>query len=171
MNKTPVIEQFILQDDGVFPNSPHPVLVYRDALDIPLFFPATRVKNVFEKHGWSNSWDDGILHTHHYHSVTHEVLGIYEGETILLLGGPRGTKIKVEKGDVLVIPAGVAHKNIGCSIDFKCIGAYPNGKDFDIQLGKSGERPRTDKNIKKVPVPKKDPIYGKDGFLLEFWDV
>jgi uncharacterized protein YjlB len=64
----------------------------------------------------------------------------------------------------------VAHKNIGCSIDFKCIGAYPNGKDFDINLGKSGERPGTDKNIKKVPVPKKDPIYGKDGFLLQFWN-
>jgi uncharacterized protein YjlB len=41
------------------------------------------------------------------------------------------------KGDVLLIPAGVAHKNVGASIDFKCVGAYPGGKEFDINLGKS----------------------------------
>src|ERR1700760_578748 len=122
MNKARIIEQFVLQDDGVFPNSPLPVLLYREALDIPLFFPATHIRHVFEKHGWSNSWDDGILHTHHYHSVTHEVLGIYEGETILLLGGPRGKKIKVEKGDVVVIPAGVAHKNLGPADDVGVVG-------------------------------------------------
>ncbi len=105
----------------------------------------------------------------HYHSITHEVLGIYCGECHVSLGGDSGIQLFLEKGDVLLIPAGVAHKNIGASTDFKCIGAYPGGKDFDINLGKSGERPGTDKNIRKVPVPKLDPVYGKEGLLSRYW--
>jgi uncharacterized protein YjlB len=98
-------------------------------------------------------------------------MGIYSGDCHVLLGGDKGIQLLVEKGDVLLIPAGVAHKNIGATIDFKCIGAYPDGKDFDINLGKSGERPRTDHHIKKVPLPKKDPVYGRDACLSKYWKV
>jgi len=91
------------------------------------------------------------------------------GNAMLPLGGDSGIQIFIEKGDVLLIPAGVAHKNVGASLDFKCIGAYPHGMDFDINLGKSGERPGTDKNIRKVTVPKKDPLYGKEGCMNIYW--
>jgi hypothetical protein len=72
-------EKIVVQDDGIFPNSPLPALLYKAILDIPRLFPATYVKHLFEQNNWSNSWDSGIFEYHHYHSITHEVLGIYAG--------------------------------------------------------------------------------------------
>jgi uncharacterized protein YjlB len=162
------IQQFVLPDDGRFPNSKLPVLLYKGVLDIPFLFPAVYVKNLFEKNNWYNAWDYGIFEYHHYHSITHEVLGVYKRKTTLLLGGENGIKINIEKGDVLVIPAGVAHKNLGKENDVKVIGAYPNGKDYDMNYGKPGERPRTDQNIAAVPIPSTDPVSGFGG-LTEIW--
>src|ERR1700749_4869793 len=109
METQPVnIEQIVLQDDGIFPNSRLPVLHYKGVLDIPLLFPATHVQHLFEENGWSNSWDAGIFEYHHYHSITHEVLGIYSGSTTIQLGGEQGQKLTIEKGDVVIIPAGVS---------------------------------------------------------------
>ena len=163
------IEQIALQDDGVFPNSRHPALLYKSALDIPMLFPGTHVRHLFERNGWSNSWDEGTFQYHHYHSITHEVLGIYKGHTILQLGGLKGPKIFVEKGDVLIIPAGVAHKNQGAENSVGVIGAYPDGRDYDMNYGNPDERPGTDENIRKVPVPQTDPLFGKDGGLIKIW--
>ena len=146
-----------------------PVLLYKSVFQLPNEHSPGLMETVFEKNDWSNSWRNGIYTYNHYHSITHEVIGIYSGECHVALGGDSGIQILIEKGDVLVIPAGVAHKNVGASLDFKCIGAYPEGMDFDMNLGKSGERPGTDKNIKKVPIPKKDPLYGKEGCLWLYW--
>ena len=162
------IEQISLPDDGVFPNSHYPALLYKNVLDVPLLFPAAFVKKIFANHGWSNSWDAGIFEYHHYHSTTHEALGIYKGHTKVQLGGPAGKVIFIEKGDVLIIPAGVAHKNLGAENAVGTIGAYPNGRDYDMNYGKPGERPGTDQNIKKVPVPSGDPLGLKNG-LTQIW--
>jgi uncharacterized protein YjlB len=158
------IEQILLQDDGVFPNSRYPALLYKGALDIPVLFPGTYVRNLFEQNDWSNSWDAGIFEYHHYHSITHEVLGIYKGHTIVQLGGEKGPKLSIEKGDVLVIPAGVAYKN-----SVGVIGAYPGGRDYDMNYGKSGERSDTDINTNSVPIPKNDPLLGSDKGLIKLW--
>lgn len=168
-SQTANIEQIILQDDGIFPNSRYPALLYKGLLDIPMLFPAAHVKHLFEKNGWSNSWDARIFEYHHYHSLTHEVLGIYKGRTKLQLGGSNGPKIFVEKGDVLVIPAGVAHKNLSDENSVAVIGAYPDGRKYDMNYGKSGERPCTDENIKRVPVPDSDPVLGIKGGLTKIW--
>jgi uncharacterized protein YjlB len=163
------IEQILLEDNSVFPNSRYPALLYKDALDIPLLFPATHVKNLFERNGWSNSWDAGIFEYRHYHSITHEVLGIYSGNTTIQLGGENGPKIQIEKGDVLVIPAGVAHKNLGDENDVGVVGAYPQGRDYDMNYGKPGERPGTDENIRQVPVPGRDPVLGSNKGVPKIW--
>ena len=47
----------------------------------------------------------------------------------------------LSKGDVIVIPAGVAHQNISASDDFGVVGAYPDGREWDLLRGRSGERP------------------------------
>lgn len=169
MGRLANIEQIILQDDGVFPNNLHPALLYKGVLDIPEISPGTHVKRLFEQNGWSNSWDSGIFEYHHYHSITHEVLGIYNGRTKLQLGGAKGPKISIEKSDVLVIPAGVAHKNLGGENDVGVIGAYPDGRDYDMNYGKPGERPRADENIKKVPVPANDPVFGRNKGIFKIW--
>ena len=165
------IPAFLIPDNGIFPNSVLPVLLYKTVIHLPNDHSPKLIETVFENNSWSNSWRNGIFTYNHYHSITHEVLGIYSGDCHVLLGGDRGIQLLLEKGDVLLIPAGVAHRNIGASIDFKCIGAYPKGKDFDINLGKSGERPRTDQNIKKVPIPKTDPVYGAAGCLSQYWKL
>lgn len=162
------VQQILLKDDGRFPNSPLPVLIYKGVLDLPLLFPATHLSKLFEKNGWSNSWDAGIFQYHHYHSVTHEALGIYSGSTTLQLGGGQGPKITIEKGDVVIIPAGVAHKNLGKENDVGAVGAYPDGRDYDMNYGKNGERPGTDEHIAQVPLPLHDPLGLTDG-LTKIW--
>jgi len=169
MEHTTYIEQIVLRDDGKFPNSHLPAMLYKGALDTPMLFPAVHIKNLFEKNGWCNSWDAGIFEYNHYHSITHEVLGIYSGAAMLQLGGEDGQKILIEKGDVLVIPSGVAHKNLGNENDVGVIGAYPDGRDYDMNYGKPGERPRTDENIRKVPIPASDPVFGPDKGLIKIW--
>jgi uncharacterized protein YjlB len=69
-----MIQEIIIADDGAFPGNRLPALLYKNVLDIPLLFPATHVKHLFEKNDWSNSWDAGIFTYHHYHSIAHEVL-------------------------------------------------------------------------------------------------
>jgi uncharacterized protein YjlB len=168
-SQTANIERITLRDDGVFPNSRLPALLYKGALDVPMFFSATHVQHIFENNGWSNCWDAGIFQYHHYHSITHEVLGIYKGHALVQLGGENGPKIKIEKGDVLVIPAGVAHKNLHDENDVGVVGAYPDGRDYDMNYGKTGERPDTDENIRALPVPASDPVLGKSDGLIKLW--
>ena len=86
------------------------------------------------------------------------------------LGGPDGMTIDAQVGDVIIIPAGVAHKNLGSSNDFRCVGAYPPGQDWDMNYGRPGERPKSDQNIAKVPLPTSDPVYGGDGPLIKGWE-
>ena len=57
------------------------------------------------------------------------------------LGGDGGLTTELGKGDVVVIPAGVAHKNLGSSADFACVGAYPDGRSYDMNYGNEDERP------------------------------
>jgi uncharacterized protein YjlB len=164
-----VIRRYLLKDDGTFPNSSLPVLHYTNVLDIPVLFASWHVKRQFAKNGWTNAWAAGIFTYHHYHSNTHEVLGIIKGETTMCLGGKNGVKIDVKKGDVLILPAGVAHKNMREENAVVCVGAYPHGKDYDMNYGKEGERPNADSTIAMVTIPYKDPVFGLKKGIHEFW--
>ena len=170
--KKHIVLKFYLKDDGRFPNNKTlPVLLYRHALKLPSFFAANYVTKLFKNNNWTNSWKAGIFDYQHYHSVTHEVLGVYRGSTTILLGGTKGIKIVLEAGDVLVIPAGVAHKNVTPEKIFKCVGAYPEGMEYDIMYGKVEERPKADKNIKNVPLPLTDPVDGEHGPIKRCWKI
>lgn len=136
---------------------------------MPVLFPGIHVKNIFERNNWTSSWDAGIFTYHHYHSTTHEVLGIYSGSATIQLGGDQGPKLLLEKGDVLIIPAGVAHKNLDEEHAIGVIGAYPDGREYDMNYGKPGERPQTDQNIAKLPIPDTDPLTGAVGELPKIW--
>jgi uncharacterized protein YjlB len=171
INQKYELKKYYFQDDGIFPNSRLPVLHYKGILKLPLLLAAASIVSLFEKNRWRNSWKSGIYEYHHYHSITHEVLGAYNGETELLLGGAKGTAVKIEKGDVVIIPAGVAHKNEGKENGVKCVGAYPDGMDYDMNYGKPGERPLADQNIRSVPIPAKDPVFGLRGDLHTYWKL
>jgi uncharacterized protein YjlB len=170
LNEHKSIIPYTLHDDGVFPNnSKLPVIFYKDAVILSPEASDKPFLNLFHDHNWRNEWTNGIYNYHHYHSISHEVLGIVSGRASLQLGGDFGVTIEIKKGDVIVIPAGVAHKNLFSSADFKCVGAYPDGMEYDIRTGKPNERPTTDQNIANVPLPKSDPVYGEDGPLLKYW--
>lgn len=158
-----------LKDDGVFPNSHLPLIVYRNAVSLPEQDPAGVFESLFSANEYAGCWRNGIYPYHHYHSTAHEVLGVYSGSAMVQLGGEDGVVHRVRAGDALLIPAGVAHKNLGSTEDFGVVGAYPDGRDWDLNCGKPGERPQTDRNIARVPVPQLDPIYGPVGPLLDHW--
>jgi uncharacterized protein YjlB len=165
----PRVISFVVNDDGMIPNSRYPLIVYSAAVKLPPHDPASVFEELFELNGWSGTWRNGIYTYHHYHSTTHEVLGVFKGAATVQLGGERGVKQKLSAGDVLVIPAGVAHKNLGASSDFGVVGAYPGGADWDMNYGRPEERLEADENLKHVPFPKTDPLYGSNGPLLGHW--
>lgn len=164
-------ELYHFKDDGKIPNSKFPLLHYQKAFEKSGSGVASWLENHFAQNNWTNSWRNGVYPFHHYHSTSHEVLGIYSGYATLFLGGENGEKVKVEAGDVLVIPAGVGHKNLGSSNDFGVVGAYPDGRSWDVMKGEPGERPKADERIAALPIPEFDPFLGKDSGLVEVWKI
>jgi uncharacterized protein YjlB len=163
-------ELYFVKDDGTFPNSSLPILFYANVLKLPKLFAALSVKKLFQDNGWKNNWTQGIYTYHHYHSITHEVLGVCKGETVLLLGGENGITLFIQEGDLLILPAGVAHMNLGNEDDVTCVGGYPDGRDYDMNYGKPGERPKADNNIASLQLPETDPVFGKKSGLPEIWN-
>jgi uncharacterized protein YjlB len=163
-----LLDSFTLPDDGRIPNNPTlPVLVYRDVADARA--PAS-CEALFTGHGWGGTWQDGIFPFHHFHSVSHEVLGIVSGAATVLLGGPSGRRLEVRAGDVLVLPAGTGHCRESASGDLLVIGAYPPGQeDYDLRRGEPGEHDEVRANIPRVALPEEDPVEGADGSLLRLW--
>jgi|HigsolmetaAR203D_1030402.scaffolds.fasta_scaffold00066_81 uncharacterized protein YjlB len=162
------VESFDLADNGSIPNNPHlPALIYRSVLAEP-GDPAA-FERLFASHGWSGSWRNGIYAFHHYHSTAHEVLGIAAGKAMVQLGGENGTVVPIGPGDVILIPAGVGHRNVSSTPDFLVVGAYPAGQEPDLRRGEPGERPQVLANIRQVPLPGSDPVAGADGPLVRRW--
>lgn len=162
-------EKIFFEDDGNIPNNKLPLLLYRNVFSLRGAEGARWLEEHFGKNKWLNAWRNGVYGYHHYHSTSHEVLGVYSGNARLQLGGERGQKVEIEAGDIIVIPAGVSHKNLGSSSDFRVVGAYPDGSDYDLKTGSEGERPQADKNIAAVPVPSTDPFLGRKGGVTAIW--
>ncbi len=165
----PDVEMYLLTDDGLIPNNGSlPLLVYRRALKLGEGEPEAAVGRLFSSHGWSNSWVNGIYPFHHYHSTTHEVLGIARGRAHVQFGGPDGMSTEVSAGDVVVIPAGVGHCRLSAS-GLSVVGAYPGGLDWDLCRATARDRETALRNLPKVPLPESDPVYGAKGPLRELW--
>ncbi|MEZ0611836.1 cupin [Fibrella sp. WM1] len=161
-------DRFLLPDNGDIPNSRLSVLLYRGVVPA-IANAADWLEQTFVAHHWTNNWRDGILTYHHYHSTTHEVLGISAGSATLQLGGEGGPLVEVQAGDVLVLPAGVGHCNQRQSTDFGAVGGYPDGRDWDLLRGYPGERPDADQTIAQLPLPDSDPLFGPQGPLVQLW--
>ncbi|NWK83463.1 cupin domain-containing protein [Staphylococcus sp. GSSP0090] len=152
-------------DDGTVPNHPSlPVLIYHRVFDSHEHFEKTITSNQ-----WGNTWTGGVFSYHHYHSNAHETLLVIRGDADLLIGGRNGSTINVTFGDVLILPAGTGHKLLNASHDFTVIGAYPHGQSFDICTGDKNHRIQEIMNIKNVPLPETDPIWGEQGPLQLHW--
>jgi uncharacterized protein YjlB len=135
------------------PNHPSfPVLLYR-GVDAP------DVRALFAEHGWGGSWVDGVFDFHHFHSTSHEVLGVLAGSATLELGGPQGESFHVRAGDVIVLPAGTGHRRATARDGFTVCGAYPAGQeDYDL-LRRADDAAR--ERIRTLPAPPQDPVGGE----------
>ena len=100
------------KDDGLMPNHPRwPFVIYKGAVDLgDGHDPAAVIEDLFEANGWSDIWRDGIYDYVHYHSRTHEVLGIARGRGRVRFGGSKGRIFMLKAGDVAVLPAGTGHQ-------------------------------------------------------------
>jgi uncharacterized protein YjlB len=155
-------------DDGRFPNSVLPVIIYRQAIAFADATPEA-MEALFDGNGWPSQWRAGVYDYHHYHSTAHECLGVARGSANLRLGGPSGRSFRLEAGDVVLLPAGTAHRREAADDDFLVVGAYPPGQRWDILRGDPADRPEADQRITRVALPKTDPVGGQGGPALEKW--
>lgn len=159
----------IIPENGVWPNNEKlPLIVYKGVLDIS--DNGRTVVKTMSANGWGNIWRGGLYDYHHYHSQAHEALGVYSGSATVQFGGEGGIKLEVTAGDMVIIPAGVAHRLI-TSDNFAVAGAYPPGQYPDMKYGDLNERPKADHDISRVAAPKTDPAFGTGGSLLKLWHV
>jgi uncharacterized protein YjlB len=161
------------RDDGSIPNNPRlPFVHYRSPVRLPEGAdPAAMFEELFKRNGWKDSWRNGIYDYAHYHSRTHEVLGVARGNARVRFGGNKGRVFKLRAGDVAILPAGTGHQCLSASEDLLVVGAYPPSGKYDECTGSPIEHRHAVPSIRKVRLPKKDPVYGADGPLIELWRV
>ena len=154
----------LLPSGGAIPNHPRwPLLVYPGAVkDVgPEAFEA-----LFNRNRWPAAWRDGVFPFPHFHSNSHEALGVYCGEVTVQFGGDAGVTLTAEPGDVIVLPAGTGHKRVAARGSLGIVGAYPEGQHPDTcRPGKEDLLGA----VLRVPLPAADPVYGAGGPLFQHW--
>lgn len=163
-----------LKDDGETPNNPRfPFIHYKAA--VPLnkkYDPAAVFEVLFAKNGWKNSWRNGIFSFLHFHTHTHEVLGIARGYVRVQFGGRKGIVRVLRAGDVVINPAGTGHKRLSASQDLLVVGAYPKkrgGGSYDEPKPNQIDIAKARKDIARVGIPARDPVYGAKSGLKTVW--
>lgn len=170
MSHTPSPEVHFLQDGGWCPNNASlPLLVYRRAADGETGALASYFESLFGRHGWPPAWRYTIYDYPHFHSTSHEVIGIYRGNAEIRFGDEAGFTALLCPGDVVIIPAGVSHERLSASSDFHGVGAYPEGARVDEQTPDSEELAAARTRAARVPIPSMDPVLGHNGFIQKMW--
>jgi|AmaraimetFIIA100_FD_contig_81_1582545_length_815_multi_4_in_0_out_0_1 uncharacterized protein YjlB len=160
---------FVFEDDGLVPNNPLPLLLYKRAIEVDSADPEREIEQLFGANGWGDMWRNGIYDYPHYHSTAHEALGVAKGQARVRFGGDRGREIEISAGDVAILPAGTGHHCLSASRDLSVVGAYPPGQKVEITRPTPDNRARALKTIPQVKLPKADPVMGKDGPLARLW--
>ena len=86
---SPSLETFFFKPNGRVPNSRFPVLLHRGVIKPSAGQDmADAVEETFRRNDWLNNWRElGVYDYYHYHSTSHEVLGMARGTITLRLGG------------------------------------------------------------------------------------
>ncbi|WP_353981271.1 cupin domain-containing protein [Salinicola endophyticus] len=145
------------------PNSALPLLIYRQVISAA---SAEASEALFARHGWVPEWRYGLYPFDHFHSTAHEALGVFRGQAVARLGGPQGERFPLAAGDVLILPAGVAHACVSADDDFCMVGAYPPGQRWAVERGDPAQFAAACARVAAVPLPPADPVGGE---LLAHW--
>lgn len=164
---------FLFSASGPVPNNPKlPLVVYKGAFrQVDERKRADAIEEAIARHHWKPAWRWGVYDFAHYHSTAHEFLGVFRGKASIRLGHDAGITLVVEAGDVLVLPAGTGHQNLGSSEDFQVVGGYPEGQSADLIRADKSDPDASRKRIAAVPLPKADPVQGTKGALVELWGI
>lgn len=111
------------------------------------------------------------MNRHHFHSTAHEALACTAGEVRVQLGGENGEMLTIRKGDVVLLPAGTAHKKLEATEEHVIVGAYPlNDSDYDFQYGDASDYEAIKESIQNVKIPDTDPVTGAPGNIQQYWN-
>lgn len=160
---------FYFREDKHIPNSPFPLLIYRGFFDKEYDTCEDWLKKKFLANKWFPAPALRILNFTHYYSNTHIALGICAGDAKWQLGGAMGITMVIEKGDVLVIPAGVAVRHLESGLGFDLVAACSVNVVPDVRNEKNSNRALADRAIADIPVPHNDPILGPKEGLQTIW--
>lgn len=164
------VSRHIIPSHNGFPNcsiSHRPLLIYHRA------FPSASASEI-ETHLTSvgvvkPQWRYTMYREHHFHSTTHEVLAVSGGAAKLCFGGldnPERVVVEAGKGDVMVVPAGLAHALLEDRGGYQMVGSYPVEADqWDHCTGNEGQA--AGERIRKLGWFARDPVYGDEGPVLE----
>ena len=160
-----------LRENRPIPNNPSlPVLIYRDIFADRIADKYNKFHHVFEINGWKGIWRNGLYDYHHFHSSSHEVLGIANGRAEIQLGGEGALTVELAAGDAIVLPAGTGHRRLSASDNLVVVGAYPAGQEnYDICRRHEDYSGNILSAIASTLLPQSDPLYGLKGPLLQLW--
>lgn len=109
------VSKFEIKPYNGIPNSSatgKPLLIYRSVF--PSSCSATQIESHLSSIGVVvPQWRYTMYSTTHFHSTTHEILCVSRGRAKLCFGGEENSDkrdIVVEKGDAMVLPAGIGHR-------------------------------------------------------------
>ncbi|WP_159281033.1 cupin [Rahnella variigena] len=159
----------INKPDGGVPNNALPVLIYHRVIPPDTSDNAEYLEHLFRTNGWPPQWRYPVYTFTHFHSNTHEALGVYAGSAKLQLGGEHGKIIEVNVGDVLLLPAGIGHKQISADEDFMLVGAYPPDMKADLCHDELSQLAARTKAVNAVPLPATDPVTGHTEGSMLVW--
>ena len=157
-----------LAPDGGLPNNDKPLLVHRGALG-GADRSAEGCAALFRRNGWQGTWLNGVFSYWHYHARSHEALGCISGSARIGFGGDGGIETTFAAGDVVIIPAGVGHRRLSSTPDFRVVGCYPPGQDGAISRPDEAADQAAIEAANAVPAPATDPVHGASGGLTSIW--
>jgi len=158
------------KDDGLVPRHPRwPFVIYRSAVDLGRGHdPAAVMEDLFEANGWGRHLAGRDLRLcplplpdpRGARDRPREGQGAFrrqQGTDFHAQGGRRRHTAGRHRS-----PASLGRRRL------PVVGAYPPVGTYD-ECTEIEDRPRALKAIPKVPGPRKDPVYGRDGPLLKLW--
>ncbi|GAB7359015.1 hypothetical protein MBLNU230_g5088t1 [Neophaeotheca triangularis] len=147
-----------------------PLLIYRQVFPSPTTTATQIETHLTQTAVVQPQWRYTMFPYSHFHSTAHEVLCISSGAAKLCFGhedNPSRVEEVVGRGDVVVVPAGVAHRLLeDLEGGFEMVGSYPKGVGWDMCYGKKGEEGKV-QGIKRLGWFERDPVYGSEGPVLE----
>lgn len=161
------MNKYHLYPTDLVPNSPRPLLHYKNAIPLgtgrsdTLRGDPAEVWDMFTRHEWRVEWifRYGPTQLSHFHSQAHECMAVLSGTATIRFGvadtsddmdeNTRGSaweeggiEVQAEAGDVFIVPAGVAHKTYDTSpaAEFKLLTpGTGHGIDADDPRGALAE--------------------------------